>query len=315
EGQQGDQRLDQEESFLNLGWYALEYLDLGKWYISAGLRQDFNWLEANDRFFNDGDDSGQIDIINWSYHIGVSRLLTQELQVFANHSTNFETPTLNQLSNRPDNSGGFEDLEAATASSFETGIKWNDERFSSTLTGFIIKTKNELVPYELANFPERTFFRNSGNTIRRGIEVSANYLSTKWGVYSSYTFSNFEYTEYIANNEDLSGSDLPGIPKHHAVLNLILNPVKSLELSMPVDYVGNLWADDQNEVEIASYMEVTFSARYKINLPSLTITPSFGVRNLTNQRYFDNVRINAFGGRIYEPAPERNFYGGVNISL
>ena len=315
EGIGGAQTLNQEESFLNLGWYLLDYIEIDRWYFSAGLRQDINWLEAKDEFLDDGDDSGDINIVNWSYHAGVTRMFSPSFQLFANHATNFETPTLNQLSNRPDNSGGFEDLKSATTSSFETGLKWNRNEYGIELTGFFTKTKNELVPYELAEFPERTFFRNAGSTLRRGLEATLNYVTSKWSIYTSYTFSNFEYDEYIDNGENLSGFNLPGIPKHHATLTFVSTPLENLEISIPFDYVGNLWADDQNEVAIEDYLEVNFSARYQINLTKLAITPSVGIRNLTNRRYFDNIRINAFGGRHYEPAPERNFYFGLKISL
>jgi iron complex outermembrane receptor protein len=35
--------------------------------------------------------------------------------------------------------------------------------------------------------------------------------------------------------------------------------------------------------------------------------------NLFNESYNSNIRINAFGGRYFEPAPERNIYAGLVI--
>ena len=35
------------------------------------------------------------------------------------------------------------------------------------------------------------------------------------------------------------------------------------------------------------------------------------INNLTNTKYFDNIRINAFGSRYYEPAPGLNFMLGI----
>ena len=40
-----------------------------------------------------------------------------------------------------------------------------------------------------------------------------------------------------------------------------------------------------------------------------------GANNLFNQEYYDNIRINAFGKRYYEPAPKRNLYFGINLSF
>jgi len=39
------------------------------------------------------------------------------------------------------------------------------------------------------------------------------------------------------------------------------------------------------------------------------------VNNVTNTEYNSNVRINGFGGRLFEPAPRRNWYGGFTIDF
>ncbi|MGB0515106.1 MAG: hypothetical protein ACPGJE_09735, partial [Wenzhouxiangellaceae bacterium] len=40
---------------------------------------------------------------------------------------------------------------------------------------------------------------------------------------------------------------------------------------------------------------------------------SAGVHNLLDQRYNDNVRINAFGGRYFEPAPDRHWFASLGL--
>ena len=42
---------------------------------------------------------------------------------------------------------------------------------------------------------------------------------------------------------------------------------------------------------------------------------SGGINNIFNERYFDNIRLNAFGKRYYEPAPGRNAYLGFQIGI
>ena len=44
------------------------------------------------------------------------------------------------------------------------------------------------------------------------------------------------------------------------------------------------------------------------------MAPFAGVNNLFDEDYSANVRINAFGGRYFEPAPTRNAYGGLTVS-
>lgn len=312
EGQRGDLGLQQEESFLNFGWYLLDYIELDKWYFSGGVRYDINRLQVDDQFVSNGDDSDEIDMNNWSYQVGVGRVLSPSWQVFVNHSTNFETPALNQLSNRPDNSGGFENLDPATASSFETGIKWKKNDLKGEIVGFITKTKNELVPYELSS---QTFYRNTGSTLRKGIELAMNYTSEFWRANLTSTITDFTYDSYIQEGDTLDGFTLAGIPKTWGSLNLVATPTKSWEISLPISFVGSMQADSENTVQVDDYFMLAFTARYKTQFKNIAIEPYFGINNLTNQTYFDNIRINPFGNRFYEPAPGRNFYVGLVLKL
>jgi len=40
-----------------------------------------------------------------------------------------------------------------------------------------------------------------------------------------------------------------------------------------------------------------------------------GIRNLFDEDYYENVRINASFERYYEPAPGRTFYAGVKVGF
>ncbi|MGB5580800.1 MAG: hypothetical protein WBM68_09575, partial [Woeseia sp.] len=45
------------------------------------------------------------------------------------------------------------------------------------------------------------------------------------------------------------------------------------------------------------------------------VRPHIGINNLFDERYNSNIRINAFGSRYYEPAPDRNVYAGVVVGF
>jgi iron complex outermembrane receptor protein len=47
-------------------------------------------------------------------------------------------------------------------------------------------------------------------------------------------------------------------------------------------------------------------------MDDIEFTPYLGINNLFDKEYIGNVRINAFGSRYYEPAPEFNIYAGLN---
>ena len=76
--------------------------------------------------------------------------------------------------------------------------------------------------------------------------------------------------------------------------------------------IGELFADNLNETQVSSYnlLNITYSKQIFNNSEIY-----LGVNNLLDVNYFDNIRINAFGKRYYEPAPKRNFYFGLNFSF
>ncbi|MEP0478906.1 MAG: TonB-dependent receptor plug domain-containing protein, partial [Nonlabens sp.] len=72
EGIKGEQTLDQKERFTNLGIYVTDHLELDKWYLTGGIRFDYNKLTAVDEFLDNGDDSGDITLNSLNPSIGAS---------------------------------------------------------------------------------------------------------------------------------------------------------------------------------------------------------------------------------------------------
>jgi iron complex outermembrane receptor protein len=80
-------------------------------------------------------------------------------------------------------------------------------------------------------------------------------------------------------------------------------------------FQGRLFANDSNEVEEKAFLVSNLNLSYRIEQEKLVWVPFFGVNNLWNTIYNDNIRVNAFGGRYYEPAPSRHIFGGVRLTL
>ena len=62
-----------------------------------------------------------------------------------------------------------------------------------------------------------------------------------------------------------------------------------------------------------SYNVANLRAGLKRTVKQWDISPFIGINNMFNEEYFDNIRLNANFGRYFEPAPERNYYAGVNV--
>ncbi len=312
-GVKGNMTLDQKEAFLSFGTFLVQELSLTDNFTAMlGLRYDAIRLKATDNFLSNGDQSGESNLNNFNPTFGLVYSASDAANIYGNISTSFETPTLNELSNNPSGLGGFNpDLMPQEATNYEVGIKGivnNKLRYELAL--FTIKVKEEIVSFELEDFPDRDFFRNAGSTDRKGVEASLTYsLARGLNAFLNYTYSDFKYDEFRSFN----GNFLPGIPKHNTFFALNYSRNKGLFGSLQVRSIGELFAKDDNSVTVDGFTVVNLKLGYRHNLTKGHIEPFFGINNLLGTEYFDNVRVNAFGSRFYEPAPTVNFYGGVKV--
>ncbi len=318
QGEKGQKSFDQKESFYNAGAFLIQQISPSeKWRINLGLRYDAMLLKADDRFLLDGDDSGQREYGRFNPIGGVSYSVSEALNFYGNVSTAFETPALSELSANPSGAGGFNsDLEPQQAINFEMGARGfiKKTRLRYELALFHIRLKNELVPYELADFPGRIFYKNAASSERAGIEIGlGTYLGKGFYTFASYTFSAFEYRDYPLGNENFKGKTLPGIPRYLGYLELRYFKTKGFFGMVQVKAIGGQYADDANAVKIDPYLVVNARLGFIQHFNNWELEPSIGLNNLFDQFYYSNIRINAAAGRYYEPAAGVQVFGSIKI--
>ena len=317
EGNKGDKTLEQIESFQSFGIYFIENISFGKFKLNGGIRWDNNFLKVDDKFISNGDDSGNTKLSAWSNEIGFSYKILERSYLFFNSSKSYETPTLSELSANPIGKGGFNDLlNVQKAKNYDFGLKFKSESTDFSIVGFVVNTENDLVPFELEEFPGRTFYQNAGKTLRKGIEIDFNHrLNKNFLARIIYNYTNFRYGEYISGDLNLKGNYLPGIPTRFGNLELKYKNSKKLNIVYSRNYRGNLYANDNNTEKISSFWRDDFNFSIPIKIGKNNFDFFFGCNNIFNKLYPDNIRINAFGGRYYEAAPGRIFFTGIKVLI
>ena len=94
-----------------------------------------------------------------------------------------------------------------------------------------------------------------------------------------------------------------------------INEPKKKFFTLTLKSVGKIYADNANNTEIAGYNSIGFKMSKDLTLFQKNVTPFISIENLLNEDYFDNIRINAFGSRFYEPASGINFVCGLKLQL
>ena len=313
DGALGAQTFEQNEQVDSTGIFVQgEYRLSDDWTLQAGLRYDELSYDVSDRFLSDGDDSGTLDFNEISPSIGLN-YKTATGVAFASYSSGFETPTTTELAN-PDASGGFNpSLNPQTANSFEIGYKGGSDKLFYEVSLFQIDLKDELIPFELAAFPGRTFYINAGSSDRTGLETALSWQSDSgFGIDASFTWSDFKFDSFIDDNgNDFSGNQMPGLPRKFGYVGLSYAVDNGFSGILETVYSGDLYANIENSVEVSSYAVANLRFSIDIEGGKWLFRTYAGINNLFDESYNNNIRINAFGGRYFEPAPGRHVYVGV----
>jgi iron complex outermembrane receptor protein len=314
DGDRGALAFDQDEDVTGYGVYLQdEFQLLPDLELTVGVRYDRVVFDVDDHFGSD--DGGRLHFSEWSPSAGLIYSPHPAINVFANVSTGFETPTTSELAN-PDGSGGFnDDLEAQKSLGVELGVQGRlPGRFRYQVVGFHIGVDDELIPFEIPSMPGRNFYENAGSSKRSGIEVALAAQPCD-GLTASiaYTFSHFEFEHFRTPEGDFDGNQIPGVPRHQVWAELAYSHPIGLYAAWEVLYASDLYADNANRVTSDAYVISNLRMGWAGRIGRWEIGPFLGLDNLFDEKYSDNVRLNAAFGRYFEPAPGFNVYGGLSI--
>jgi iron complex outermembrane receptor protein len=115
--------------------------------------------------------------------------------------------------------------------------------------------------------------------------------------------------------DTLDGNRLAGVPRHFFRALVRVNPTRQLQLEVEQLASTSLFADDRNTIEVEGWGAgvTTFRGSWNVESGSVHLLPFIGINNLFDRSYVSSVTVNGFGGRVFEPAPGRNAYVGLEV--
>jgi len=299
-GERGATTLDQSERFYTLGAYGIVELTFRDWRLRGSLRADTHRIQLADYM---GSNSDKKRLTAYSPSLAAFYSLSPSLSSYIRWGTGFETPSLNELSANPTGETGFNDtLTPQKSQEIEVGMLLKAKKIDASLVLYTTTTQDEILSYELSTFPGQDFFRNIGRVDRKGIEATANLRMAKTATLKlNYSHGTFKTQD---------GNDLPNVPKSQ--FSTGLNHLFGMTtVACNVRHVGKRYADSKNRVEVPKFWTADLYAQRKWGLTTWAV----GIRNIANTSYYDNIRINAFGGRYFEPAAMRQAFARVQVQL
>ncbi|RFA25854.1 hypothetical protein CAI21_18025 [Alkalilimnicola ehrlichii] len=173
---------------------------------------------------------------------------------------------------------------------------------------FAVRTRDEIIL--VSNMPNE--FDNAGSTRRHGVELGLeHFLTDRLSLTTAYTWGEYRFRRF----EDAAGNRfdanrLPGLPEHALFAELAWRN-QGVYAIVDARAESRVYADNTNTVEVPSHTVVNARLGTTRRSAGVELETFVAINNLANEKYFDNIRVNAWGGRYYEPAPERNFFAGM----
>ncbi len=314
-GERGYLALDQDERVTASGVYAQT-----AWHwrddveILVGLRYDSVHFDTEVHYDTTGEgSSGTRTMDALSPSTGLVWRPLQQLGLFASLTTAFQTPTTTELA-LPDSGGLSDDLDPQRSTGAEIGGRWLSHRLDVGLAGFFLRVEDAILRFESAS--GRDAYRNAGRSRRFGVEAdwsAAVVHGLRW--LGAVTWMDAEFRDYTTGAGDFAGNDEPGIPGWQVFQELRYQHELGAFVAAEAFLVDALYVDDANQLKSERQELVGLRLGWDWSHGPWRLTPFISLSNLLDRDYDGTVRLNAVGGRAFEPGAGRAVIGGMGVQL
>ncbi|MEW6001281.1 MAG: TonB-dependent receptor [Nitrospirota bacterium] len=286
----------------NYGYYVHDEINIADTlYISGGYRHDraeFTFRPST---------TEEIAMDKDLYTVGFNYIFYKKSYVYFSFSRSFRYPLLDELYSFFTNTVNT-NLIPQTSDNYELGIRhyFTDEVYSH-ISFFRIDTDNEIFFNPITYINENL----DGMTWRDGVEVSFSAKATRWLTLKG----GYTYLSATIKNGTFKGKDIPNVPKHKAVLELISSPVRGFTFVLNGVYIGErpFVSDFINDFSNQkSYLVLNSKIIYQWK----SLKAFLDINNLTNRKYSE---YGVIGGspveKAFYPSPRINFLAGLSVEL
>ena len=272
-----------------------------------------------------------------SPRVALLKEFSPRLSAYASVSTGFSPPTTDEIRTSDGSLNG--DLQAERGTSYEVGTRGNffNNRLLYEVSLFDLEQRATIV--SSTTDQGIVVFRNSGRTRQRGLEAAlsgwlwrpgqvagAAYRDSTKQVppqeqtglraWASYAYNDFRFGPYASGGPDLRGNRLTGTTPHTLSAGLDCGERRGFYLSPNLSHQARVVLNDANTEVAAGYWVVGARGGWRRTLVGRLETNIYaGIDNLTNRDYSLGNDLNAFGGRYFQAAPGRSWYGGAEVTL
>lgn len=247
--------------------------------------------------------------------------LTKTVSVHVAASKGFSAPTIAEV--RPSQGSFFTDLQPEFGWNYEVGVRGTALQYRLNFELNLYQFKLQQAIVRRVDSTGAEYFVNSGGTNQKGFEAqlgywivhNADHFLRGARVWTSVSINDYKFTDYKASGADYSGNEITGVPKQVIVSGVDLETAGGFYLHASFNYTSKLPLNDANAVYASDYRLLQGKLGWKTKWHDLNLELFAGIDNALNQLYSLGNDINAIGNRYYNPAPARNYFGGLIVGF
>ncbi len=264
---------------------------------------EYDWASTNYDFFATPVVTKTDKTFNlFSPKLGVTYALNTTFNLYGVAAQSGQVPSESEIQTNPK-------LDAATARNIEVGLKGRAKDWSIDLSIYRTTVSDEIV--SVLNPDMTTEFQNAGETLKKGVEISARYdIDARLWLEGGFAFSDYTFTEFdelvrtgpTLNPMDRSGNQLPFVPRQQYSLGIGYSHPSGFRAVVRSNSWGSYYMDNANTEMYDGYEFVTnLMLGYSQGPHSLQLN----VENLFDKRYASEVKKSTSGEKSYSAGAPR----------
>jgi iron complex outermembrane receptor protein len=290
----------------NAAWYFQNTSAIGEsTTASAGLRLHHTDYGVND-ILNHTSDARDRNLRAWE--LALRHNIGAALSLYGKFGMSFRVPNVNDIYNLF--TAGITMLDPQTSHDRELGVEWHAGRTYYRATAYEMDTDNEIhldpIAFNNVNLPP---------TRRYGLELEGRWSPlSALDLYANYTYAVAEFRSGNFGGIDVSGKDVPLVPRNKANAGALWRVLPHTRLNVDVAYVGPQLYDSDETNTFGRKMPAYTLVDLKLTREAGAWTLSAGAKNLLNRSYYTYGVFTGFPTFNAYPAPERSFFASAQYN-
>ncbi len=283
--------------------------------LVANLRVDSIGMDYESSITNDALTK---DFTVFSHRIGATYKINENANIYANRSSGFRTPTMDQLFAGKVSTWGETisnpDLKIEESISYEIGVRGEIDLLDSAIgydaaifqierDDYIMESTGQYSNAESIDKSLISQYQNIGGMRSRGFELSLNSdYSKRFSFSTAYSYIDSTFTKYdnfymILGDRvmryDLGGNDIPRVSNHNLNIALNYKLLPTTLLTTEINAKSDYYADELNAIKIAGYGTLNLLLSHDEKIYNNSANFFVRIDNVLDRKYYNTARASS----------------------